>query len=202
MLVLDDESKLKAGYEKHIYQHPATSELLVKVINPTYIENNPSNLFVNLLRFRVYKVFVNEIVEYIALRESQAKEKRYMQEIVGLEDTNFGLGMVVKAVRKHDGSLADNIDVIIKNKAYTDTHAREINLLMTWLEKTYVIVSDLSVFNIVWNEIDEHFVIIDGIGIRDNISLRMWSEKYNRFRNRRKISTLQVRIRDRLKKTG
>lgn len=149
-----------------------------------------------------YWFYIKEVIEHVSLREENVRDRHFLQHLVGFADTNLGLGMVVKAVRKADGDLADSLSTLIDTDQFTPLHQHALDELLSWIESTWVIIRDLTARNIVWDERHQHFVIIDGIGARYLPSLRTISRAYNRRSNRKKIAKLRMRIRHQLSARG
>jgi len=70
---------------------------------------------------------------------------------------------------------------------------------MHWLDNHYIIVRDLTAANIVWDECNEYFVLIDGIGARRLPSLLSFSKRYNQYGNRKRTTKLKFRLNKQLK---
>ena len=196
MLNLSLDQAVAQGGEKIVFHHPDSEGLLVKVINPRYINYMDTNwpISTRLRRLPHYWFYVNELIEHVFSREAEITHSDYIQDIVGLTDTNLGLGMIVRAVTKKDGQLAVSLKDIIDNKQYGDKHHAAVNALIEWINDNYIIIRDLTAANIVWDEYNEHFVLIDGIGARRLPSLRSISRRYNQYGNRKRTEKLKFRL--------
>ncbi len=204
MYILSRDDALAAGGERIVFAHPDSSDLLIKVISPRYIDymNRARRLTTKLRRLPYYWFYINELVEHVSLREANVPDRHFIQDIVGLVDTNLGLGMVVRAIRKRDGGLADSLSEVIDGGQFTSLHRRALVELLAWIESTYVIIRDLTARNIVWDECGQHFVVIDGIGARYLPSLRTVSRNYNQRSNRKKAAKLRGRVNRQLAARG
>ena len=204
MYQLCKDEALAAGGERIVFAHPESSDLLIKVISPRYINymNTARKFSTKFRRLPYYWFYINELVEHVSLREVGVPDRHFIQDIVGLVDTNLGLGMVVRAIRKENGDLADSLAQIIDAGLFGEVHHRALEALLAWIESTYVIVRDLTARNIVWNEGGQHFVVIDGIGARYLPSLRTISRTYNQRSNKKKVAKLRMRVRRQLVERG
>lgn len=202
--VLSKDDALASGGERIVFEHPQSPDLLIKVISPRYINymNRERKITTKLRRLPYYWFYINELIEHVSLREEDVRDRRFIQDIVGLVDTNLGLGMVVRAIRKPNGDLADSLAAIIDSDQFTLTHRQALDDLLIWIESTYVIIRDLTAHNLVWDEGGQHFVVIDGIGARYLPSLRTISRIYNRRSNRKKTAKLRLRVRRQLSGRG
>lgn len=195
MYELSKHDPIAAGGEKIVFVHPDSDKLLIKVWKTEYFEET-RKLYPLLCRFRRlprYITLTKEIVEHIALRE-QNIETRYLQKFYGLVDTDLGLGMVVDAVRDRDGELAKSLNQLVEEKKFTHQNQKALDQLFSWLEENYVIVRDFSTNNVVWDDVNKHFVVIDGIGARERLSLRELSNRYNKYSMKKKIMKLKSRL--------
>lgn len=204
MYTLSMERAIASGGERIVFDHPDSNEYLIKVISPRYINymNTARRFSTKLRRLPYYWVYINELVEHIALREDRVPGKHFIQEVVGIVDTNLGLGMVVKAVRKANGELASSLAELIDGNQFTELHRAALEDLLVWINSTYVIIRDLTARNMVWDERGQHFVVIDGIGARHLPSLRTVSRRYNQRSNNKKVAKLRMRVRKQLEAKG
>lgn len=138
-------------------------------------------------------MLLHEITEHIAIRE-QEKDTRFLQTITGIVDTDLGPGLVVVPVRTKDGQLARTLHQLIKESRFKEQHAQELERLFNWMVNTDVVIRDFTINNMVWDEIHNHFVIIDGIGSKPTISLRPLCRCYNKHANKKRIAKLRQRL--------
>ncbi|WP_444922338.1 YrbL family protein [Microbulbifer sp. CnH-101-G] len=192
------------GNERLVFPHPESDDLLIKVISDRFRKrmDHKYSISTRLRRLTYYWPYMKEVSEHIYLREGQVENTHFVQDFKGFVDTNLGLGITVKAVKKHNGELADTLSALISSKQFNQEHADRLNDLFKWLERTFIVVRDLRTVNIVWDEINGHFVIIDGIGSRRLPSLRSVSRLYNQRANRRRITKLCQRLKNDLESFG
>ena len=204
MIQLSAENALAQGGEKIVFNHPSSEDLLVKVINPRYARYMDDNwpISTRLRRLPHYWFYINELIEHVFSREAEIPNNHFIQNIVGLTDTNLGLGMIVEAVRNNDGELACSLAEIIDKKEYSQIHHDATLEMIDWINDNYIIVRDLTAANIVWNEKENHFVLIDGIGARRLPSLRSVSKRYNQHSNIKRTEKLKKRLNNQLSKNG
>lgn len=191
----DKEPVAKSG-EKIVYLHPEDDNKLIKVISPRYVDylKNNQSITSRLRRFTYYWFFSNMVAEHIASREWDIDKKHYLQRILGFEDTDMGLGIVVDAIKKEDGTLSDTLRDILEQSNYSAAHKQVLDDFIAWMKVTHIIIRDLSLDNLVWNESGKHFVLVDGIGGRYLPSLRAYWPHYNLRGNRKRAEKLQYRI--------
>lgn len=202
MYTLDPNNAIANGGEKLVFFHPDNDNQLIKVINPRYINymNTAWPISTRLRRLPHYWFYIKEVTEHVYSREANIPNMHFLQNITGLVDTNLGLGVSVEAVKKKNGELASSLAQIINAGEFSSVHDKALQDILIWVEDTYIIIRDLTTRNIVWDELNEHFVIIDGIGARHLPSLRSISRTYNRRSNRKRANKLRKRFANQLDK--
>lgn len=195
-IILKKENPVGKGGEKIVYFHPEDKQKLIKVINPEYIvfmkEKRP--LSYRLRRLSHYWFFSNMVVEHIASREEDIEKKHYLQNISGFVDTDMGFGVIVDAVKNIDGSIGHSLGDLIKNEIYSEKHELALNDFIEWMQNVHIIIRDLWLDNLIWNEKGEHFVLVDGIGGRYLPTLRSYLRWYNLRGNRKRAKKLKERV--------
>ncbi len=204
MLQLSDQEAVANGAQKFVYRHPESSGQLIKVLNPNYIRhiNQTWPLSTRLRRLPYYWLYAYELVEHMAVRDQNVADNQFIQKIIGLVDTDLGMGLVVEAVTKRNGELADSLSQLINDRQYNEMHHAALLQLIDWVNDNYVIIRDLTTRNVVWNEEGGNFVIIDGIGSRNLPSFRMISKRYNARSNRKRTNKLREKVKRQAKKNN
>ena len=192
---LSNQEPLASGSEKLIFQHPDSPTLLIKIWHQAFFDRTKKRhpITTRFRRLPRFCALTNEITEHLAVRE-QNTNPTYIQHIVGLVDTDIGPGLVVEAITQKDGSLAQTLRQTIETKTYGPAHEKALNNLLDWVGETNIILRDLGINNLVWDEHQERFVVIDGIGGKPSISLRALSRGYNRYSNKKRIDKLRSRV--------
>jgi hypothetical protein len=192
--ILSDAKPLASGKEKIVFQHPECDDLLIKVLQDRYLDDlrKRHSILHRYLRFTRYSAIINEVTEHVALRE-QNEYLGYVQNLYGFVDTDMGFGIVVEAIKDRSGELAKTLKEIAEG-GISEVHLRAFDDLMKWLESTHVVVRDFRLKNMVWNELNNQFVIIDGIGSRPVPSLRTFSKRYNRYSIKKRIKKLRINL--------
>lgn len=192
---LSGVSPVAEGGERYVYLHPHDDKLLIKVWKDRYYETLLKRYpFIHrLCRAPRYSSLTNEVIEHIVARENE-NVSPHLQNIGGFCDTDMGLGIVVEAVMSVDGNLAPTLGTLLDEKKFSNFHHREIIKLNSWLLNSKVIIRDLSLNNIVWDEVGGKFVIIDGVGAKPVPSLRKVFAFYNKRANKNRAIKLMKRI--------
>ncbi|TCK03058.1 YrbL family protein [Marinobacterium mangrovicola] len=194
-LTLSTQKPLASGGEKNVYQHSEMDELLIKVWRPRYFEKlERKNSFYNLFRrLPKYTGCLKELSEHLYVRE-WGEDTRFVQNIVGIADTDLGVGLVVEKVARGSGELAQSLNELLYTGSYNEVHEKAVAELVSWLRSTGLIIRDLNLRNLVWDELGNRFVIIDGLGGRAGFSFRSLCRWYNKRSNNKRANKLLVRI--------
>lgn len=209
MLVLKDAEVVAAGSTRNVYRHPDNSSLLVKVIRPSAIEEKfgsgaPWYKF-KRRRYRHLIAYLREIREQIAVHAAGGEYPPFLQKIVGIAETDMGMGFVVEAVLGRDGNFAPTVAELIRRGQFDRPTRVKLDQFLDELVASPVIVADLNPSNVVLGftpEKGEHFVMIDGIGFKNIIPLERMSAYANRWGKARKASQFRAAVEARAARYG
>lgn len=189
------------GRTRDVYRHPHDASLLVKVIRPASIEERYGSgqpwYKLRKRRYRHFISYLREVREHIAVRALRIEHPAYLQNIVGFADTEFGLGLVVEAVRGRDGNYAPTVASLIKRDALDRDLMAKLDQFFDELVASPVILADLNIYNIVCGytpERGDHFVLIDGIGHKTVIPFERFSRRINRWSSAAKVKRVRAEI--------
>lgn len=201
VLKLSDQTPIAQGGERLIFIHPENREWLVKVWHARFHEKQQQRtpVLIRIIRLKRYWSLLNELTEYLGVREDKSSKLDYLQQLVGLTDTDLGFGMVVKAIKKKNGQLAPTLKDLVDSKEYNNKHDQALENFLEWMSETYIIIRDFSLNNLIWDEHNERFVLIDGIGSKIGFSLRSISRRYNQRANNNRINKFRTRLAKALK---
>ncbi len=205
MISLTNAEPLARGSCRLVYRHPANEGLLIKVFDPHWV----------LRRYKIERPWykpswrryheqlghLREVREQFALNSRGASHPGFVQKIVGLQETDLGLGLVVEAVLGQDGKLAPTIRKLIEDGRLTAHHDAALDDFCDALIRSPVIFTDLHLSNVVYGSslgAGERFVLIDGIGFKTLIPAERISATVNRWRNTRSVKKLRALIAARL----
>lgn len=210
-IVLKDAQFVAKGQRCLVFQHPQFDNLLIKVVNPEFKDRKNYKTkwlkrFPAINRYRLSKCYLRELIESMRLRfNDHYTPPSCLQQVVGLVDTNLGLGLVVVAEKGREGQYAKTLEAYIKENAFIQPIQQKLEAFYQSLINCDVAVSDCCPRNIVYayNETaGDHFVLIDGIGEKNLIPfLRM--SAYLRKRHRlQQIELFKKRVDISLAKYG
>src|SRR5690606_21561930 len=136
-----------------------------------------------LRRLGPYLIFAREIEEYLASHASDPAGLSFTQKIVGLVETDIGLGIVVQAAKNRQEQLAPTIDRLIQENCFGETEQMALQIFIEKFLASPVVVSDLHWRNLVYAftpENGDHFVMIDGLGSSNVFPIKSWFPSINR----------------------
>ncbi|MDY1549756.1 YrbL family protein [Luteibacter sahnii] len=198
IISLQGAAPIAVGHRRHVYQHPDDPGLLIKVMRA---DNRPRHWYHapwyrRLARTGPYATYMREFTECLASRR-YAKEPSPLVRIVGLVDTDIGLGLVAERVVGRDGGLAPSLAAMVREQGMTPAIASLINRLFDEVLRHYVIVSDLRAENVVHGTDSAggpRLVIVDGFGPTNRLPLNGVSRRYDVRRTRRQFDRLRVQL--------
>ncbi|RYD46921.1 MAG: hypothetical protein EOP85_06460 [Verrucomicrobiaceae bacterium] len=208
LLHLSHLTPIASGQMRLVFRHPGDPNLLVKVIRPDVIDarwGSGLKWYKSNRRFRQYISFVREIEEYIAVYTSHGCSVPFLQKVVGLVDTDYGLGLIVEAAVDSEGRLAPTLWKMVLEKNLHDEARAALELFFEQVLASSVVVADMHPGNLVYVETPGepgHFVMIDGLGVSNIIPFKVISSRINRRSKVRRIERLRQRIATRLAAEG
>lgn len=204
MLSLAHQPPLAIGNLRVIHQHPRQPELLIKTLRPDAVARRyeaPGRWLKRLPRARQYTGFVRELKEYAALRARVAREVPPVARMVGLVDTDLGLGLVSEKIVDDRGALAPSLHALYRRHggatAATDA---ALEKLLEELLRFNVIVGDLHASNLVFGSDSRggapRLLLVDGFGEKNFVplhSMSRWLNQRNTRRVYRRLRTILTR---------
>jgi hypothetical protein len=196
MLQLSHSRPLALGHQRAVHQHPHDPDLVVKTMRPESVAKRwegPGNWAHRLARTRHYSGYVREVKEYVAMRVHPGASPPIVR-IVGLVDTDLGLGLVCEKVRGPDGGVAPTLlQSWLDHGGEPPWAAAALEALREDLLRYNVIVGDLNAANLVFGSDSAggpRLVMIDGFGEKNAVPLSSMSRHYNRHVIRRRYRRL------------
>ncbi|MFO7809031.1 YrbL family protein [Guyparkeria sp.] len=186
------------GAQKLVFRHPEDPRVLVKVVNPRFIERRDKRdrFYQKRRHIGHHRAFAREMIEHLASRAlapGRLAPCPHMQNILGVIDTDMGAALLVEAVLDENGDLAPTLRDLIESERYGEREQQALETFLDWALTSNVLINDLSADNLAWNP-DGHFVMIDGLGDRAGIPIRAVSPWLNRLYKRKKIRQIRDEI--------
>ncbi len=207
-LRLTDQTPHAQGRSRLVFQHPHEHDWLVKVMRPDVIEQrfgSGAAWYKRRRRFGRYLSYVREIQEFVACWSSHQCSLPFLQKVIGLIETDLGLGLVIRAVRGGDGKLAKPLSLMIRDGDFDDAAAVALDEFMNHLLACDVIISDLNPGNIVYAhdlKLGHYFVMIDGLGNSNIWPLKSLSRRINRRSKLGRFKRLKAKMDRHLRQAG
>jgi hypothetical protein len=207
-LQLKGETPLAQGRMRLVFRHPLNPGLLVKVIIPEIIDQrwgSGAPWYKKRRRYGQYVSFIRETEEYIAGCAGGHDAPPFAQKILGYVDTDYGLGMIVKAVLDREGNPAPTLGRIISQGGLNDKVKADLEAFVTAVVGSDLIVADFNLQNIVYGHDDrhgDHFVLIDGLGLSTILPFKVLSRAFNRFSKKGRVKRMYARIERNLRRVA
>lgn len=193
MLILAHQPPLAIGNLRAIHQHPEHAQLLIKTLRPEAVARRfdaPGRWYKRVPRARQYTGFVRELKEYVALAARAAHGIAPVARMVGIVETDLGIGLVSEKIVDAHGALAPSLHAIYRQNggasAWTDA---ALDTLLDELLRFNVIVGDLHASNIVYGTDSRggapRLVLVDGFGEKNLLPLKSLSRGLNQRNTRR-----------------
>lgn len=165
--------------------------MLVKVLRPEE-STEESTQKVPLVHFRrrygIYRTYERQIAEYLKLRARLKDHPPIIEQVFGIVDTDYGLGLVVERIENRDGGLAPTLVAVVESNGYSQDLEDRILRLRDETIRLEIITGDLHGGNIVSGYDAEHgdrLVIVESIGDKTFIPVNTLSRYINRQSNLR-----------------
>ena len=182
---------LAVGHLRSVYQHPGQRDALIKLMRADVVEkrwNARGRWLKRLPRTRHYIGYLREIKEYIAARAISDESELPIVRMIGLVETDLGLGLVSEKVVGAGGALAPTLAEVYSKGGYTQELRAALEKFLASLLAGNVIVGDMHAWNIVYGSDSRggpRLVMIDGFGEKHAIPVSSMSRAVNRYRTMR-----------------
>lgn len=195
-LVLAGVEPLATGQERIVFLHPSAPGLIVKVVRPERRlarEQADRTWFRRGVRLRHYTLFLREIREYLALRARAPDGELPLARVVGLVETDLGLGQVSERIEYPDGNPSPTLRQMIEGGAEREPLREAVERLGQDLLRLDVVVNDLNPTNLVGCTGADgrlRFVLVDGFGDTNVVPLRSMFRVLNHRNTRKRIARI------------
>jgi hypothetical protein len=190
-LMLTTRTPLAIGHLRYVFQHPACDEALIKIMRADAVAsrwNARMRWHKRLPRTRHYIGFLRELKEYIGAQARTPNVDAPIARMIGVVDTDLGLGLVSEKVVDADGALAPTLAAVYQEQGFTPELHAALSEFLRGLLDSNVIVGDMHAWNIVYGRDSRggpRLVMIDGFGEKHAIPISSMSRVVNRYRTRR-----------------
>ena len=200
-LSLADAEPLAVGHLRYVFQHPHDAALLVKVMRPDAVAarwNARKRWVKRLPRTRHYVGYLREMKEYIAARARTPELEPPIVRMIGLVETDLGLGLVSEKIVDADGALAPTLAAVYaRERGFSPALRAALDAFLARMLACNVIAGDMHAWNIVLGSDARgasRLVMIDGFGEKHAIPLSSMSRAINRYRTRRLFARMPAQV--------
>ncbi|KAA9009754.1 YrbL family protein [Histidinibacterium aquaticum] len=176
MIDLTGLEPVARGAVRDIYAHPQDSGLLIKVINLARRQHEAARSRYDRLRKPDFSdVFLQEIdMVYRTGRRASGQAGRLpLVEALGLVMTSSGVGQLCERIDGPDG-LAPTLGALMRDGRFDAAALDKLNDFISRLYELRVVVRDLHPENVVWDEREDTFVLVDGFGLWTLVPIHAW----------------------------
>lgn len=201
IVALTGNAPLAVGHLRCVYQHPLHDAALIKVMRADAVAtrwNAPGRWHKRLPRTRHYVGYLRELKEYIGARARSPQIDVPIARMIGIVETDLGLGLVSEKVVDADGALAPTLAAVYEKAGLTPALHDALDAFLRGLLDANVIVGDMHAWNIVLGSDSRggpHLVMIDGFGEKHAIPVSSMSRAINRYRTRRLYDRMLAQLR-------
>src|SRR5438105_4253154 len=169
MFTLRDIRPVAKGKSRLVFAHPTDPNLIIKVMKPEHFEEDRQDTgWKKWIRpAHPFRMFAKEVHEQLVLIGEGEKIDKYLARIHGFCETDFGLGILVQAMRGPNGKLAPTLARLIRKGRFTPTVRNDLDDFCNRLLVSDINCGRLMIQNVLY-AIDEsgtqRFVLVDGYG--------------------------------------
>ena len=186
------------GTMRAVYEHPHLPGLLIKLYQPTSVDDNGCRKdWPWWKRRRPFGCFTNDYRELATVlnarrRKVGASGSFPVAKPFGFVDTEFGLAAVVEKIVSASGHLAPTLKQLKERQCLDDRHVAAVKHFFARCEKLHIAVHDINLNNLVYTEARSpagEVVCVDGVGDNGLIPVKLWVRQLNdralrRYRSR------------------
>lgn len=180
--------EIARGSERQVYKVKGAPDMLLKVMRSKHlrkIAETDDKSFSNWLMIRqAYGVFRREQRAWTDAM-LRAAVRSALPPLAGIGDfvlTQDGLGQLVERVRDTDGNTAPTLHDLTHDIALDPDKLEKLNEMVAAFYDWHIPAYDLGPKNILWQQSQARFVVVDGFGDRAAIPLVTWFRKLNNWK--------------------
>ncbi|HEY0230101.1 MAG TPA: YrbL family protein [Dokdonella sp.] len=201
ILPLAHAAPLAVGHLRQVFQHPRETDCVIKVMRADAVQSRwgaKARWYKRLPRARHYTGFVRELKEYIATQARFAGRNAPIARMVGVVETDLGLGLISEKVRDANGALAPTLAALYaRENGFSALIETGLARFLEDLLACNVIVGDMHAWNIVYGSDSREgprFVLIDGFGEKHFIPRSSMSRTLNAWNTRKLFRRMREQL--------
>ncbi|HVT32120.1 MAG TPA: YrbL family protein, partial [Rhodanobacteraceae bacterium] len=152
-----------------------------------------------LPRARHYVQYLRELKEFVAARARSPEIDVPIARMLGIVDTDLGLGLVSEKVVDATGALAPTLAAVYAKRGFTPELDASLAKFSADLLAANVIVGDMHAWNVVYGSDSRggpRLVMIDGFGEKHAIPVSSMSRTINRYRAKRLLKRMVEQVKE------
>lgn len=173
------------GNARFVFVHPDDPDLLVKVPRPEWIASTRTvpNWKKRFKPLGANSVNMHELREIIRINPKPELQQDHMFTVIGLQQTDLGWGLIVRAEKSKDGSYAVPVADFVNDMSKIEA---ELNEFHNWVLQTKTVLYDLNPYNLVlaYRNGKNQIVVIDGISEKSALQSRTYFQSINCKKNK------------------
>ncbi|MEP1765071.1 MAG: YrbL family protein [Sulfitobacter sp.] len=173
------------GAVRDVWDRPGHPDQILKTIRAhkriKYAQRGVFGRAIDHFRLGPYGTFRIEAQCYLKTAYKCVRQNLPMPiaEIGGLVLTDRGLAQVGEKITNKKGALAETLDSILRRSGLDQQHLTWLNEFAHTLFEVNANVPDLRAVNVVLDEQNDRFVLIDGYGDKTLLPIRTWIKPLN-----------------------
>jgi hypothetical protein len=200
-LRLAHREPLAVGRLRCVYQHPSRPDCVIKTVRADAIGRRwgpAAPWYKRFVRTRQYTVFARELNEYLAVHALHPGSNPPIARLLGIEETDLGLGLVAGKVRDDHGAMAPTVAALCQDRGRIEPWLdAALAAFLDALLDHGVIVGDLHAWNIVHGTDARggpRLVLVDGFGEKNFIPRNSLSARTNARHTRRLYERMRGKL--------
>ena len=197
---LAGRAPMAEGQESLVFQHPDFLDVLLKVPRreSRHLRNaaKPGLKRYAIWRYRGLINWYREYEEYLALVARSGALPAFLPRLFGFSNTDLGPAFAVERISGPDGTTAPNLQELARAGRIDDHILALIDELFDQLAESGVVTQDINAANIVWSGDPDRLILIEGLGDRVLIRLRVFWTRARLYRLARDKEELLQKLRD------
>lgn len=199
MIALSHREPFARGRKRLVFEHPDDPGLVIKVFRPKFAAPAPGWApWQGLRRYYVcVHMVLREMREHIEARRDGGVLPSFVPRIVGLADTDLGLGVVVEAARGGDGGFAPTLKSMLQAGQVDAQAVADLRRFCAEIEACELVIGDMHAGNVVYAcdaDGGARFMLVDGLGDKTLVPLLKMSRLLARRARRRKTRRLLAAV--------
>ena len=159
-----------------MFEHPDDAGLVVKVFRPKFAAPEPGWAPWAAARrhYVCVTMLLREVREHVQARMDGRTLPDFVPRLMGMVDTDLGLGMVVEAARDRDGRFAPTLKHMLQHGQVDETVVADLQRFCADICDSRLVIGDMHAGNVVYAQHrggGMRFMLVDGLGDKTLVPL-------------------------------